>query len=168
MTPGLARGPPFPPAATKNSIVAIASLERPSVPRVVGVCEIDVSSLEQVQGAKGHAVRGYHWDGDEIWAWGQSGKSGSDAPLLIEGWDTHGESGDLRSGLEDLSIADHDSDAEDGGVSVRTEAYEVSDEPTHSRPDHGVDGMLVQEADVKQTELSTKGIAHHPFFRRQP
>ena len=69
MTPGLAGGPPFPKEATKNAVAAVASIENPSVPKVVGICEIDIGSLSQVQGAKGHALRSEHWEGDELWAW---------------------------------------------------------------------------------------------------
>ena len=50
MTPGLAGGPPFPERAKKGTVVAVASTERPSVPMMVGWCEIDVSALGKVQG----------------------------------------------------------------------------------------------------------------------
>lgn len=80
MTPGLARGPPFPSKAKKGAVVAIAAYERPSVPVVVGVCEIDVSALTEVRGVKGHAVRGMHWDSDEIWNWSSTGRAGGTAP----------------------------------------------------------------------------------------
>ncbi|EOD52216.1 putative rna binding protein ligatin protein [Neofusicoccum parvum UCRNP2] len=56
MTPGLQNGPPFPQKAKKGAVVAVASLESPTVPVTVGVCEIDVSALQQVQGARGHAL----------------------------------------------------------------------------------------------------------------
>jgi translation initiation factor 2D len=157
MTPGLAHGPPFPSGATKNSIVAIASLERPSVPRVVGLCEIDVSSLQQVQGAKGHAVRGYHWDGDEIWAWGQGGKSGSDAPNQIEGWDFLDEPNNATGQLENLTVTQHDSEAEEGGVPLKTETSEISIEPTWIKHMSGADAILDEEATISEKELSTKG-----------
>lgn len=157
MTPGLARGPPFPSGATKNSIVAIASLERPSVPRVIGVCEIDVSSLQQVQGAKGHAVRGYHWDGDEIWGWGQSGKPGSDAPNLIEGWDPADELDSLSSGLEVVSMAGQDSQLKEDGDSQPKKNHGVSIESTYNEYVDGVDATLNQETHVKEKELSQKG-----------
>lgn len=163
MTPGLARGPPFPSRAIKDSIVAIASLERPSVPRVVGVCEIDVSSLQQVQGAKGHAVRGYHWDGDEIWAWGQGGKSGSDAPKLIEGWDFHDEPNNLPAQLEKLAVTQHDSEAEEGGVLLKTETPETSIEPTWIKHKIGEDVIADEEANPNQKELSIKGIGLNFF-----
>ncbi|CAD6586481.1 MAG: hypothetical protein ASARMPRED_002552 [Alectoria sarmentosa] len=118
MTPGLARGPPFPSKATKDSIVAIASLDKPSVPIVVGICEIDIASLQQVQGAKGHAVRGEHWDGDEIWAWSPAGKLGGSAPEHIEGWDVNTTDASLWEGPEHLATGDEDDDAEEGGVSL--------------------------------------------------
>lgn len=159
MTPGLARGPPFPSGATKNSIVAIASLERPSVPRVIGVCEIDVSSLQQVQGAKGHAVRGYHWDGDEIWGWGQSGRLGSDAPNLIEGWDPPDEVNSLSDGLGVFSMAEHESELKEDGVSQIKKNPKISVESSYNEYVDGVDATLDQETNVKETELSQKGKA---------
>ena len=87
MIPGLAAGPPFPREARKGSIVAIASVEKPSVPIVVGVCEIDISDLQKVHGEKGRAVRGVHWEGDELWAWNTSDTSGGSAPERIVGWE---------------------------------------------------------------------------------
>jgi len=71
MIPGLVG--PFPEGAKAGRIVGIASLERPGVPVVVGVCEVDVSALEQVAGEKGKAVRVLHWVGDEIWKLGGEG-----------------------------------------------------------------------------------------------
>lgn len=157
MTPGLARGPPFPSGATKNSIVAVASLERPSVPRVVGVCEIDVSSLQQVQGARGHAVRGHHWDGDEIWGWSQSGKPGSDAPEVIEGWDPPDAMNKLSDKLDGLSMTGHDLEPNESGVVPANKDREVVAEPTYNKYVDGVDIMPDQEANVNQAELSIKG-----------
>jgi translation initiation factor 2D len=86
MTPGLANGPPFPSAAMAGAIVAIASTSSPSVPLVVGTCEIDVSTLQQVQGAKGHAVQTITWAGDELWSWSPSGKTGDSPPESIDSW----------------------------------------------------------------------------------
>ena len=86
MIPGLAHGPPFPSKAVKGACVAIASIDRPTVPLVVGTCEIDVAKLGSVQGAKGHAVRSEHWEGDELWGWSLTGKSGIKAPEHLEGW----------------------------------------------------------------------------------
>lgn len=157
MTPGLARGPPFPSGAIINSIVAIASLERPSVPRVVGVCEIDVSSLQQVQGAKGHAVRGYHWDGDEIWGWSQSGKSGSDAPEVIEGWDTSDGPNNLPDRLEDLSLKGHDLEPKESRAVSANENHDVGVKPAYNKYVDSVDVIQNQEADVDEADLSVKG-----------
>lgn len=72
MIPGLI-GPPFPTGATKGRLVAIASSESPTVPLVVGVCEINVSGLTRVVGEKGKAVRVVHWVGDEIFNYGGTG-----------------------------------------------------------------------------------------------
>ncbi|KAJ5247260.1 hypothetical protein N7468_002243 [Penicillium chermesinum] len=87
MTPGLANEPPFPERAVKGAVAAVASLDRHTVPLFVGVCEIDVSALGEVQGSKGHAIRGLHWAGDELWAWSSSPRPGRPAPEYLKGWD---------------------------------------------------------------------------------
>ena len=153
MTPGLAGGPPFPTRATKNSVVAIASLDKPSVPMVVGICEIDVSALKQVQGLKGHAVRGVHWDGDEIWAWSQSGQPGGTSPAEIEGWMDDEDTLESHVGRIDLEASE--ADQNQGGVALDKEI------PQHIEPRNDyVDGEKISEQDlVNKMELSTKGTA---------
>jgi len=153
MTPGLQNGPPFPAKATKNAVVAIASLEIPSVPMVVGICEIDIASLEQVQGAKGHAVRSEHWDGDEIWAWSTSGNPGGAAPDRIEGWEIEAKESDLIEGTNHLTVEDDEEDEGQGGVLLVSETR-VS-QPLN-RYVEGEDGELFEKYDADQ-ELSTKG-----------
>lgn len=157
MTPGLARGPPFPPNATKDAIVAIASLEDSSVPMVVGVCEVDVSALQQVQGSKGHAVRGVHWAGDEIWAWSTSGKPGGNAPVHIDGWDIDDEMPSLDKEMQDLRTEDPeealDDDQDDGGVALNNPP-----EQAHNEFVDGEDALPYEKVDVEDKELSTKGI----------
>ncbi|KAI9792940.1 MAG: hypothetical protein M1816_001262 [Peltula sp. TS41687] len=117
MVPGLARGPPFPTAAIKGSIVAVAGLDRPSVPLFVGVCEVDINKLSNVQGQKGKAVRGFHWVGDELWEWSTMGKQGPAVPEHIDGWDFRAseDDHDLDDGVEQLNIAFEDHEDE-GGV----------------------------------------------------
>ena len=107
MTPGLINGPPFPPKAVKGAIVAVAGHDRPSVPLVVGVCEIDVAGLKEVRGAKGHAVRTVHWSGDEIWGWSAGGRPGGEPPDELAGW-LGGDSDldDLQGAAEELKLAD--------------------------------------------------------------
>jgi translation initiation factor 2D len=106
MTPGLASGPPFPEKAKKNAIVGIASLETQSVPVVVGVCEIDVSALGQVQGARGHAVQTISWFGDELWAWSSTGQPGRDAPDELNEWLEVSNVDNLAKDTEQLDIKD--------------------------------------------------------------
>jgi translation initiation factor 2D len=118
MTPGLTRGPPFPPGAKKHAVVAVASLTRPSVPACVGICEIDVSALGSVQGAKGHAVKGVHWDSDEIWAWSQTGIGGRRAPEALDGWDETASTKEGQEGVQDLELEDDEDGQEEGGVSL--------------------------------------------------
>ncbi|EXJ91751.1 hypothetical protein A1O3_00301 [Capronia epimyces CBS 606.96] len=122
MTPGLVGGPPWPEAAKTGSVVGVAGLERPSVPVWVGVCKIDVSSLGRVQGAKGAAVEGVHWEGDEIWNWSQTGSGGRAAPERIEGWEL--EIADIADGVTrvDLDDGDEDEGQEEGGVALEAPA----------------------------------------------
>ncbi|KAH6846438.1 hypothetical protein AA0121_g1880 [Alternaria tenuissima] len=114
MTPGLQRGPPFPKRATKGAIVAVASLEAPTVPMAVGECTIDVSALGKTQGTKGIAVSTFHWAGDELWSWSSTGKAGSEPPGILEGWDD--DNGDEASLAERTAAVDLDD--EDGGVTL--------------------------------------------------
>ena len=44
MTPGLI-GPPFPQGATKDRLVAVASIDSPEVALAVGICSIDIANL---------------------------------------------------------------------------------------------------------------------------
>lgn len=157
MTPGLTRGPPFPPKAVKGSVVAIASLERPSVPMVVGVCEIDISSLQEVRGAKGHAVRGEHWDGDEVWAWSQSGGVGGKAPDKIEGWDTDIDMDGLKEQVTQVDIEDSDDEQGGGGVSVNPSFVAAQKSMEQNIYVEGEDGKPYEEVEVDQKEFSTKG-----------
>lgn len=133
MTPGLARGPPFPTKAKKGAVVAAASVQKPSVPKWVGICEIDVSSLQQVQGAKGHAVRGQHWEGDEIWVWSQSGNGGTAAPEQINGWDVNDETTMVSSGVKHLSVDDDEEEDSPGGVPVGDAVEEKHSYEPHNK-----------------------------------
>ena len=157
MTPGLARGPPFPAKATKNSIVAIASLDQPSVPMVVGLCEIDIALLQQVQGAKGHAVRGEHWDGDEIWAWSPAGKPGGSAPEHIDGWDVDNTDVRMSVGVEHLTLEDDDDDAEEGGVSLNQEPEQHTKVESRNDFVEGEDARPNELVGEEDRELSAKG-----------
>ncbi|KAL2403911.1 hypothetical protein ABEF95_004564 [Exophiala dermatitidis] len=114
MTPGLIGGPPWPEAAKTGAVVTVAGLERPSVPVWVGVCKIDVSSLGRVQGAKGAAVEGVHWEGDEIWNWSQTGSGGRHAPERIEGWELEMANTSLGDRVKQLDLDDDDEDNDDG------------------------------------------------------
>ena len=154
MIPGLAFGPPFPTKATNGAVVAVASVEHPSVPRVVGICEIDISSLQKVQGSKGHAVRSEHWERDEIWAWSTSGKPGSSAPESLKGWEISEEEM-LQKQAADLDIEDNEDDPDQGGVPLVEEAS------VNKRNNHleGEDAEPFERVDVeKEKELSTKEI----------
>ncbi|KAL6720081.1 hypothetical protein ACLMJK_002002 [Lecanora helva] len=159
MTPGLARGPPFPSRATKNAVVAVASIEKPSVPMVVGICEIDVASLNQVQGAKGHAVRSEHWDGDELWAWSPAGKLGGAAPENIDGWDVGDNTAALQAGMEHLNVDEQEQeDGEEGGVLLPEDIETIKNFKPQNHYVEGESAEACEEVDVEEKELSTKDI----------
>lgn len=156
MIPGLQRGPPFPKKATKGAVVAIASLEAPTVPMAVGTCEIDVSALDKVQGAKGHAVQNFHWAGDELWAWSSTGKPGTDPPQYLEGWDDEDKEEDaaLVAQVRGMEVEDD----QDGGVSLDANPAERSE----AEKAQGVEGVAAPPNkdfvdEVEDKELSTKG-----------
>lgn len=164
MTPGLVRGPPFPAKAKKGTIVAVASVQNPSVPKWVGFCEIDVSSLQQVQGAKGHAVRGRHWEGDEIWAWSASGKSGTAAPEHIDGWDDDDNSAAISLPVGKLTIEDDDDDDSAGGVFVNEETEEKSSKEPRNEYVKGEDAEPFERIEIPEKDLTTKGrLTMKPF-----
>lgn len=122
MIPGLA-GPPFPSQTQKGSLVAIASLENPSVPTVVGTCEIDIYNLEKTQGAKGKAVDIFHCEGDHIWDWSASGKSGTSSPKSLNNWLS--SDNQLSSNIETLNI---DEEEPEGGVPLESTPAKVEND----------------------------------------
>ncbi|KAF2818488.1 RNA binding protein-like protein Ligatin/Tma64 [Ophiobolus disseminans] len=170
MTPGLQRGPPFPQKATKGAVVAVASLEAPTVPMAVGTCEIDVSALGNVQGVKGQAVSTFHWTGDELWSWSSTGKPGTKPPDILQGWDDEVE--------EDTGLAERtaavDLDDQEGGVSLDTrptkrseaeQAQGVEGEDAPSNHDF-IDVVDDKELTTKEIDDAFKnaflyGVRHH-------
>ena len=158
MTPGLQRGPPFPAKTKKGAIVAIASLESPTIPMVVGTCEIDVSALGDVRGAKGHAVQTFHWAGDEIWSWSTSGKPGGDPPEYLEGWDDERKQDDnLAEQVDNLKL--EGADEEEGGVSLGTDDIAERSQAEKSQGLEGEDAPSKKDFidEVEDRELNTKG-----------
>jgi translation initiation factor 2D len=152
MTPGLQRGPPFPKKATKGAIVAVASLESPTVPVAVGTCEIDINSLQKVQGAKGIAVETFHWAGDEVWSWSSNSNPGIDPPEYLEGWDDEKEDAGLAAETEALNLEDGE---EDGGILLNAERSEAEKAQGLEGEKAPSNKDFVDEVDEK--ELSTKG-----------
>jgi len=170
MTPGLARGPPFPERAKKGAVVAVASLERPSVPVAVGVCEIDVSALRKVQGERGHAVENMHWAGDELWSWSMNDRPGRPAPEEIEGWVKVLDEDGLAGKAGDLDLEDGD---DEGGVSLGSgDKALAEDQANGNRPDDAQakqeDGDQEEVKELSQDEIDDAfrqaflyGIHHH-------
>ncbi|KAK3069082.1 hypothetical protein LTR53_012859 [Teratosphaeriaceae sp. CCFEE 6253] len=115
MTPGLARGPPFPERAKKGVVVAVASLEQPSVPVAVGVCEIDVSALQKAQGERGCSVVNMHWAGDELWNYSTNDRPGRQVPEELEGWARVLDEPGLTEKTAEMDLDDGD---DEGGVSL--------------------------------------------------
>lgn len=140
MTPGLANGPPFPSGAVKGAAVAVASLDNPTVPVFVGVCEIDVSALGEVQGTKGHAVRGLHWEGDELWSWSSSSRPGQPAPEYLEGWDEE-KFKDVEEGIGELSVKEDQVEAQQAAA-LDEEAQPAVEEPLEPETEPTVKGEL--------------------------
>lgn len=157
MIPGLAGGPPFPREAKKDSIVAVASVENPSVPMVVGVCEIDVSELQKVQGEKGRAVRGVHWEGDELWAWNTTDTSGGSAPERILGWEGLTLPRVQMDNAEDCGVMDDRQ--EDGGVALHKlkSADDGNPEEETAKRENREDTEQIEAHADENVELSTKG-----------
>lgn len=159
MTPGLQRGPPFPKKATKGAIVAIASLEAPTVPMAVGECVIDVSALGKVQGTKGMAVSTFHWAGDELWSWSSTGKAGTEPPDILQGWDD--DNGEEASLAERTAAVDLDDN--EGGITLDATPTERSE----AEKAQGVQGEDAPSNNdfidvLEDKELTTKGM--HPTF----
>lgn len=150
MTPGIANDPPFPERAVKGAVVAVAGLDRYTVPLFVGVCEIDIAGLEEVQGTKGHAVRGVHWEGDELWAWSSSSRPGQPAPEYLEGWDEEIEEGEeeggeevdeVKEGIDELAL--QDGQAGDG------------EEPLGESPEQPEEAPAMEEKEPKAKGMSS-------------
>lgn len=154
MTPGLANDPPFPERAVKGAVVAVASLNRETVPLLIGVCNIDIAGLGNVQGTKGHAIRGVHWQGDELWAWSSSSRPGQQPPGHLEGWDIGVEEpgedeeedvDEIQEGVGEMELEEKDNGQADDG-----------DEPLGELPE--------MQSDVAEKEPTTKGTSSFISF----
>jgi translation initiation factor 2D len=144
MIPGLIYGPPFPEKAKKGAIVAVAGHDRPSVPVVVGTCEVDISALQVVTGIKGHAVENFHWYGDEIWSWNASGKPGVEPPENVRGW--FGDAEDVEKLQGRTEQLDLGNDGERGGVALTAEDITNGDDQSAEEEkgrDFTTPGMLI-------------------------
>lgn len=96
----------------QDSLVAISSLDAPTVPLAVGVCVSDLKKLRSGQQAKGKAVDVLHFCRDHLWDWSTSGKSGRDSPEDIPAW-IPSSMKDVSNGIATASLEDNDPE---GGV----------------------------------------------------
>ncbi|TDZ28914.1 Translation machinery-associated protein 64 [Colletotrichum spinosum] len=165
MTPGLFGGPPFPDKAKKGAVVAVASLENPSVPVAVGACEIDVSALQSVRGAKGHAVKNLHWAGDEMWAFNTDNKPGRKAPEEVAGWLKVLEARGLVESLSGLSLDDQD---EDGGVSLAEDPPANAEDANTAAAEDDIPDFTQPEIDDAFRKAFFFGIHQHKTSNPPP
>lgn len=139
MIPGLIKAPSaeWDSRAKIGSAVAVAGMQKDTVPLWIGTCQVDICNLPpSVRGQKGVAVKALHWAGDEVWSWRPLGSGGQAPPESIEGWP--GLTAQLVEGVEQLSVEDNDDGQEaDDGAPVeeppkddRETAEEVEYEPT--------------------------------------
>lgn len=162
MTPGLANEPPFPEKAVKGAVVAVASVDKHSVPVFVGICEIDVSALGEVQGTKGQAVRGLHWEGDELWAWSSASRPGRQAPDYLEGWDEEKDADDEIEALEDMTLEDK-APAENSEETPGDESAPVEESAGEEEPEPTTKGEISPifcPHESTDTNKSQKSIMH--------
>lgn len=158
MTPGIANDPPFPERAVKGAVIAVAGLDRHTVPLFVGVCEIDIAGLEEVQGTKGHAVRGVHWEGDELWAWSSSSRPGQPAPEYLQGWDDEIEEGEEGDEQEEDDVVEIKEGVGEMTMEKENAKTEGDDESLRELPEKQPED---QPSAVEEKEPTTKGM---PLF----
>lgn len=132
MIPGLvkAKGTQWDRRATKGSIVAVAGMIRDTVPLWVGSCEVDVSQLgDDYRAQKGVAVKGLHWEGDEMWNWATvAGAGGRAGPTSLDGW--RGLAAGVVNGMANMTMGVADENPEeDGGVALQGHAEQIDDLP---------------------------------------
>lgn len=155
MIPGLvkAQKSKWDSRARTGAIVAVAGLEKDTVPLWIGTCQVDVSNIgDDFRGQKGVAVKALHWAGDECWNWRALGSGGQEPPERLEGW----------KGLKARPFADHGQGAQpdnqaqegeevDGGVLLQSK-----DSERHEAKDK-MRANLAEEV-VEEQEPSTKDI----------
>lgn len=158
MIPGLvkARGSKWDQRATKGSVVAVAGMTKDTVPVWVGTCDIDISQLgdENFRSQKGIAVKGLHWEGDDIWNWATiAGAGGKAGPDTVDGW--RGLGAGLDSTIENLTLSDagQDSGAE-GGVPLQN----------HDGEPGGNSQMKAEEEDRVPTTAEVDKAFHQAFL----
>jgi translation initiation factor 2D len=117
--------------------------------------------LGRVQGAKGAAIEGVHWEGDEIWAWSQFGSGGRPAPASIEGWAA--ATAEIDKGVGELDLgdsdedADEDEDGQEGGVTLdpsqKPRNGDISANGPRPAPENGTEPEAEPDAEPTTAEI---------------
>ena len=135
----------FDERATKGSIVAVAGHRSDTVPRWVGISQVDIPALQD--NATGSAAEGLHWEGDELWSWSSLKKGGLAAPESIHGWQG------LTARSEESSIEDDEPEDEhvQGGVALEssTTNLKISDTDAAGEDEHVPSPKEVDDAFVE-------------------
>ncbi|KAL2678723.1 hypothetical protein Neosp_009474 [[Neocosmospora] mangrovei] len=114
MIPGLIKAPSaeWDSRAKTGSVVAVAGMQKDTVPLWIGTCQVDICNLPpSVRGQKGVAVKALHWAGDEVWSWRPLGSGGQAPPESIEGWP--GLTAQLAEEVQQLSVEDLENDGQE-------------------------------------------------------
>ncbi|KAK6840802.1 hypothetical protein PG987_001662 [Apiospora arundinis] len=154
MIPGLvkSRGAAWDARAKKGAVVAVAGLQKDTVPMWVGTCDVEVCKLgNDLRGQKGVAVKGLHWAGDEVWSWRPLGSGGREAPEALEGW--QGLTEDMTGAIKDMKLEDEeaDADADDGG-GVALSSNKTTEDPQSRGRDDLAEVVDVPEPTTKEVD----------------
>ncbi|RSL98984.1 hypothetical protein CEP52_009973 [Fusarium oligoseptatum] len=127
MIPGLIKAPSaeWDSRAITGSVVAVAGMQKDTVPLWIGTCQVDICKLPpSVRGQKGVAVKALHWAGDECWSWRPLGSGGQAPPESLDGWP--GLTAGAAEGIQQMSLEDNEDDGHeaDNGAPVENSAHE--------------------------------------------
>ncbi|KAM0437859.1 hypothetical protein ACHAPT_002224 [Fusarium lateritium] len=150
MIPGLVKAPnaEWDSRARTGSVVAVAGMQKDTVPLWVGTCQVDICNLgPSVRGQKGVAVKALHWVGDECWSWRPLGSGGQAPPDSLEGWP--GLTAHLAEGIQQMSL-ENDKDPNDQEADAGPSSKSAVHEGQSSKDD--------RETEEEEYEPTTKEI----------